>query len=69
MLSDEAGELKGALLYDTDLFEEATMVRMAEHFLTVLESAASDPDRPLSTIRVTGEAHLRQLTSAFSEDF
>jgi hypothetical protein len=69
MLSDEAGALHGALLYDTDLFAEAAMARMAEHFLMVLESAAGDPDRPLSSIRLSGEADVRQLTSAFSEDF
>ncbi len=69
MLSDEAGELKGALLYDTDLFDEPSIARLEEHFLTILRSAAGDPDLPLSSLLCTGDADVRQLTSVFSEDF
>ena len=69
MLSDGGDGLSGALLYDTDLFEEAAMARLAESFLAVLRSAADDPDRPLSSLLHTGASDVRQLTSAFSEDF
>ncbi|HSF40222.1 MAG TPA: amino acid adenylation domain-containing protein [Thermoanaerobaculia bacterium] len=69
MLSEEAGWLGGALHYDTDLFAEEVMVRMAEHFLALLESVAGDPDLPLSAIPLTAESDIRQLASAFNEDF
>ena len=69
MLSDEADGLAGAFLYDTDLFEAAAVARMAGHLLTVLRHAADDPERPFSSLRLAGEADVRQLTGAFSEDF
>ncbi|HZF08654.1 MAG TPA: condensation domain-containing protein [Thermoanaerobaculia bacterium] len=69
MLSEEGDGLGGALRYDTDLFAETAMARMAEHFLTLLHSVTRDPDLPLSAIPLTTESDIRQLASAFSEDF
>ena len=36
--------------YQSDLFEEPTIARMAEHFEAVLEAAIAYPDRPLSRL-------------------
>ncbi len=69
ILSEGPAALSGALFYDTDLFEPAAMARMAEHFLSLLGSVAEDPDLPLSAIPLTAEPEIRQLASAFSEDF
>ncbi|HXU31261.1 MAG TPA: condensation domain-containing protein [Thermoanaerobaculia bacterium] len=69
ILSEGPAGLSGALFYDTDLFEPAAMARMAEHFLSLLGSVAEDPDLPLSEIPLTAEPEIRQLASAFSEDF
>jgi amino acid adenylation domain-containing protein len=69
VLSEEAGRLRGALHYDTDLFAEAAMERMAEQFLALLACVADEPDLPLSAIPMTAESDLRQLASAFNEDF
>jgi amino acid adenylation domain-containing protein len=68
-LREGASGLAGALHYDTDLFAEDAMARMAEHFLALLHSVAEDPDRPLSAIPLTDESDIRQLASAFSEDY
>ncbi|HSF38618.1 MAG TPA: non-ribosomal peptide synthase/polyketide synthase, partial [Thermoanaerobaculia bacterium] len=68
-LNEEAEGLGGALRYDTDLFAETAMARMVEHFLALLHSVAEDPDRPLSAISLTAESDIRQLASAFNEDF
>jgi Condensation domain/AMP-binding enzyme C-terminal domain/Phosphopantetheine attachment site len=67
-LNETAGDLLGLLIYDTDLFEPAFAARMAEHFRTLLEEVAADPDRPLSEIPIASENQARQLTSAFSEE-
>ena len=43
-LSEQEGELVGVWEYSTDLFEAATVARMAEHFTVLLEGIADDPD-------------------------
>jgi amino acid adenylation domain-containing protein len=40
--------LVGALEYSTDLFEAATIARMAKHFETLLEAVVDNPNQPLS---------------------
>jgi len=57
----EDGGLRGLLEYNTDLFEEATIARMAEHFRTLLEGIAADPDRRLSALPLLTEVERRQL--------
>ncbi|MEV4314210.1 non-ribosomal peptide synthase/polyketide synthase [Actinocrispum sp. NPDC049592] len=40
------GVINGVLEYNTDLFDAATMRRMAEHLLALLEAAVNTPDVP-----------------------
>jgi amino acid adenylation domain-containing protein len=58
------GELDGklicALQYDTDLFDHATIERMAGHFTTLLRGVVSDPDKPLSELPLLTEAEKRE---------
>ena len=42
------------LCYHADLFDEATVVQMLQHFQTVLEAATADPDRRLSQLSPPG---------------
>ena len=42
--------------YSTELFAPATVKRMTEHFRTLAESAASSPDRRISTLPMLSEA-------------
>ena len=37
------GHIAGRLIYDRDLFETATVERMAEHWLRVVDAVAADP--------------------------
>jgi amino acid adenylation domain-containing protein len=56
------GHLDGLLFLDADLFEPATGPRMVGHVLTLLESVAEDPERPVSALRLLTEHELhRQL--------
>jgi amino acid adenylation domain-containing protein len=42
--------IAGVLQYATDLFDRATIERLAERFAALLEAAADDPDRPVSRL-------------------
>ncbi|MFF8617834.1 amino acid adenylation domain-containing protein [Streptomyces sp. NPDC015350] len=44
------GALDGTIVYSTDLFDEATMVRLAGHFETLLAAACATPDARLSEL-------------------
>jgi len=61
-MSEDAGRLKGALAYRTDLFERATMEKMLSHLQIVLESVVEDPDQPLSNLRLLTEEETEGLT-------
>jgi hypothetical protein len=43
-------EMYGTVLYNTDLFDRATMVRMIEHFQVILEATVNAPSEHLSSI-------------------
>ena len=47
--------------YNTDLFDEATVERMADHLRTMLEAAAADPDRRLSDLPILTESERHRL--------
>jgi amino acid adenylation domain-containing protein len=46
--------------YSTDLFDAATIARMAVHFITLLDAIIADPDQPISALPLL-TAHERQL--------
>ncbi|HEX7243014.1 MAG TPA: condensation domain-containing protein, partial [Longimicrobiaceae bacterium] len=57
------GGASAVLEYDADLFEPGTVLRMAEHFRLVLESAAAAPDRPLSELSLLSADERRRIES------
>ncbi|HEY0783993.1 MAG TPA: amino acid adenylation domain-containing protein, partial [Thermoanaerobaculia bacterium] len=58
-LTAEPDGLHGTLEYGTDLFDRATIVRLAGHFEALLAALAEEPDRPLSQLPLLadGERH------------
>jgi len=66
-MSETAGELGGSFEYNTDLFEAATVERMAGHFGELLGAIAADPDRRVSTLPVLTEAEREALLGRFNE--
>lgn len=54
-MSERTGGLNTTWEYSTELFRDATMARMMEHFRNLAESAASNPDRPLSRLSMLSE--------------
>jgi amino acid adenylation domain-containing protein len=53
--------------YNTDLFRESTVERMAGHYLTLLEAVARDPEQRLSALPLLAEEERRQLLVAFND--
>ncbi len=57
----EGDELRGKLVYNTALFDLATIKRMREHFQVLLEGIVTDPDQQISTLPLLTEAERHQL--------
>ena len=57
---------KGAFEYSTDLFEPATIARMATHYGNLLESAVANPRERVSGLALLTSEERRQLLEDFS---
>src|SRR5262249_39768676 len=53
--------LSGRLTYSADLFNDATVGRLAGHLQILLESIAADPDRRIEELPLLTEVERRQL--------
>ena len=63
MVESEEG-LAGRLNYNTDLFDAATVARMAKHFERLLEAAVSNPDEQVSRLRLLIDSEKNRLLFA-----
>ncbi|HEX6292788.1 MAG TPA: AMP-binding protein, partial [Herpetosiphonaceae bacterium] len=54
-------ELVGLLEYNTDLFEAATIARLAGHFQALLERMVTNPDVPIAELPLLTEAEQQQM--------
>ena len=58
----EAGDqLRGQINYNTDLFDAATITRLAGHLHTLLTAVDANPDLPLAELPVLSSAEVAQL--------
>jgi len=53
---DDDGGLGGWIEYDTDLFDAATITRMAGHFRRLVEQVVADPTRPVGRLDLLDDA-------------
>jgi len=60
-LHEEAGELKGSLEYNTDLFDALTIQRMLAHFENLLKGIVANPEQRLSKLPLLTQAERQQL--------
>ncbi|HYO69312.1 MAG TPA: condensation domain-containing protein, partial [Archangium sp.] len=60
-LEETAAGLSGDIEYDTALFDEATVARMATHFQVLLEGIVSNPEAPLSSLPLLTPEERQQL--------
>jgi amino acid adenylation domain-containing protein len=54
-------ELSGALVYNTDLFDEATIIRLWDHFQMLLNAVTANPRQRLAEIPILTQGERRQL--------
>ncbi|MFJ6462105.1 amino acid adenylation domain-containing protein [Streptomyces sp. NPDC091387] len=60
------GGLDGTIVYSTDLFDEATMARLAGHFETLLGAAAHAPDARLSALEMLTAQERRDILTTWN---
>ncbi len=63
---DDGEALAGVLVYRTDLWEAATMRRLAGHYTRLLAEAAAAPGRRLSALRLLGGDERAQLLAGWN---
>ncbi|HVR95771.1 MAG TPA: amino acid adenylation domain-containing protein [Thermoanaerobaculia bacterium] len=61
-LSEAEGEVRGLVEYNTDLFDEVTIERLAGHFERLLLAAVEAPSSPVGDLALLSAAELSQLT-------
>lgn len=55
-LKDRAGALFGSIEYSTDLFDEATISRMADHYRTLVSAIVSSPAQSIAVLPLMSKA-------------
>jgi amino acid adenylation domain-containing protein len=63
LMGEQDGELLCALQYNTDLFDDATIERMAGHFTTLLRGIVADPGVGLSKLPIRAEEERSRQTA------
>jgi amino acid adenylation domain-containing protein/non-ribosomal peptide synthase protein (TIGR01720 family) len=61
LLSDRSDAVAGFFEYASDLFDAATIERMAEHYVTLLEGAVAAPEAKVSALPLLPEAERRRV--------
>ncbi|HEX2190565.1 MAG TPA: amino acid adenylation domain-containing protein, partial [Longimicrobiaceae bacterium] len=65
-LAEREDGLSGVLTYRAELWDHATMERMASHFRRLLQAAADAPDAPVAELEMLGDEERAQLVSAWN---
>ncbi|MDR3516513.1 MAG: amino acid adenylation domain-containing protein [Azospirillaceae bacterium] len=60
-VQDSPAGPSGSIEYNTDLFDAATIVRMAGHFRVLVEAIAADPEAPLAAYPLMEEEEARRV--------
>ncbi|GHO46314.1 non-ribosomal peptide synthetase [Ktedonospora formicarum] len=60
-LDEQPDAFIGHLEYSTDLFDEATIVRMAQHWLRLLESMVANPEQAVESLPMLTDKELQQI--------
>ncbi|WP_420643177.1 non-ribosomal peptide synthetase [Candidatus Leptofilum sp.] len=62
-LTAEENGLIGSFVYNVDLFEPETLVRMAGHLQTLAAAIVANPDQPITQLNMLTEAEWQQLAA------
>ncbi|HKG81501.1 MAG TPA: amino acid adenylation domain-containing protein, partial [Pyrinomonadaceae bacterium] len=66
-MADSSEGIKGALEYNTDLFERETVERLLDHFRILLEAIVHEPQRAVTELPLLSEAERQQLLVEWNE--
>jgi len=66
-IAETENRLSGAFQYKTDLFDEETLRRMAEHYRMLLEGIVADPDATLRELPLLTAAEQRQIVFGWND--
>jgi amino acid adenylation domain-containing protein len=66
-LEERGGELGGAFVYSTELFEAAPMERMVRHFEMLLQGIVANPEQRLWELPLLREAEIEQTVRGWNE--
>jgi len=62
-----SGRLVGSMEYSRDLFDDATISRMIDHFQILLESIIADPDQSISVLPILPKKERHQLLVGWND--
>ena len=65
-LSELSHTVAAKLSYNTDIFEKTTIVRMAEHFCTLVAGVAADPTRRIFDLQLLGDSERNKILIDFN---
>jgi amino acid adenylation domain-containing protein len=66
VVEEGGGTIDGAFRYNADLFDRATIERMAGHWQTLVAGLVADPDRPLSELPWLTDGERREIVEVWS---
>ena len=64
---EEDGRLMSAFEYSSDLFDEMTVVRMLDHWQTLLAAIAANPDEPIQKLALMSAAEKEQVLKEWNQ--
>ncbi len=67
LIIETTSSLSGSIRFNTDLFDAATIARMAEHFRNLLESVLRDPCAAIRDLEILTDAERQQLLYEFND--
>jgi amino acid adenylation domain-containing protein len=67
MMAEMDGQLGASLQYNTDLFEAASIARMLEHFVTLLEGILTNPEQRVSRLPLLTSVERARLLREWNE--
>ncbi len=58
---EDSEGIRGVMVYNTDLFDQATISRMLKHFKTLLSGIVSHPEQRIANLPLLSESELHQV--------
>ena len=67
MMAEADGRLEATFIYNADLFDAATIKRLADHFECLVDSIVAHPSSPLSELKLLSDSEYQQLVHEWNQ--